>query len=97
MPVNLDGQTRTGETIELDDGSFIGATLKGCTLIYRGGGLPNFQALTLDGCSWTLSDAAHRTLLMLHIMEESGKGMLQQMLDASKKSLEDGKVAMPRH
>ena len=38
--MNLDGQRRTDELIELDGGSFVDATLTRCRLVYRGGSLP---------------------------------------------------------
>jgi hypothetical protein len=36
VAVNLDGQTRQDETIEMDGGSFTGAQLIRCRLVYRG-------------------------------------------------------------
>ena len=67
-PVNLDGQTRTAEPIELDNGSFVGATLIDCELVYAGGGMPNLHRATLRGCRWRITGAARNGLLMLEII-----------------------------
>lgn len=66
--INLDGQTRCNQEIEVDAGSFVGATLNRCLLIYRGGKLPNFSGLTVNDCRWSFQGTALNTLLMLALM-----------------------------
>ena len=65
VAMNLDGQTRQDETIEMDGGSFTGAQLIRCRLIYRGGAIPLIGNLTLTESVWEFRDAAATTLVML--------------------------------
>lgn len=67
-PTNLDGQIRSEQEIVIDDGSFVGAILTRCILIYRGGGLPNFERVQIIDCQWNFTDAAARSLGMLSII-----------------------------
>ncbi len=80
MPVNLDGQTRHDETIEMDGGSFTGAQLIRCRLIYRGGPIPHIPNLTLTECTWDFRDAASTTLVMLSAIGRVNPSWASQLL-----------------
>ena len=80
MPVNLNGQTHSDETIEMDGGSFIGAELIRCRLIYRGGDIPFIGNLTLTESTWDFRDAAAKTLVMLSAIGRANPEWARQLL-----------------
>ena len=80
MAVNLDGQTRQDETIEMDGGSFTGAQLIRCRLIYRGGPIPYIGNLTLIESVWDFRDAAATTLVMLSAIGRVNPSWASQLL-----------------
>lgn len=63
-PPNIDGRARSDEEIEIDGGSFVGATLIRCTLVYRGGPFPNLERVRIIDSRWAFKGAAKRTLVM---------------------------------
>jgi hypothetical protein len=86
--MNLDGQSRADETIELDGGSFAGATLTRCRLVYRGGTLPVLTGLTLIDPTWDFRDAALHALTMLTLIGRLNRAWAQQLLTASEASIQ---------
>ncbi len=89
MPVNLDGQTRHDETIETDGGSFNGAQLIRCRLIYRGGPIPHIPNLTLTECTWDFRDAASTTLVMLSAIGRVNPSWASQLLSGADSRLQN--------
>ena len=88
MAVNLDGQTRQDETIEMDGGSFTGARLVRCRLVYRGGPIPHIGNLTLIDCVWDFSDAAATTLVMLSAIGRVNPAWASQLLTGANSRLQ---------
>jgi hypothetical protein len=86
--VNFDGQTRQDETIEMDDGSFIGAKLIRCRLVYRGGPMPHIPNLTLIDSTWDFRDAASTTLVMLAAIGRVNPSWASQLLTGADKRLQ---------
>ena len=89
MPVNLNGQTRYDETIEMDGGSFIGAQLIRCRLIYRGGDIMLIGNLTLTESNWDFRDAAVKTLVMLSAIGRVNPRWASELLIGADKRLQD--------
>ena len=87
--MNLDGQSRADEVIELDGGSFVDATLTRCTLVYRGGPLPKVAGLTLSEPTWDFRDGALYTLAMLARIGRLNTAWVQQMLTAKEAAIQD--------
>jgi hypothetical protein len=92
--MNFDGQPFADRSVEMDGSSFIGATFTRCTLIYRGGALPNIAGSTHVESHWSFADAAANTLLFWAYIEagqaEGAKGLLErarQALQANLKTL----------
>jgi hypothetical protein len=88
--MNLDGQSRAGGEIELDGGSFVGATLTGCVLVYRGCELPDFTNVTMERCSWAFRGAATSTLCMFAIIKIADPEQANDLL--ARASAQVGKV-----
>jgi hypothetical protein len=86
--MNLDGQRRTDELIELDGGSFVDATLTRCRLVYRGGALPVVAGLTLSDPTWEFRDAALRGLTMLTLIGRLNTAWVQQLLTANEPTIQ---------
>jgi hypothetical protein len=59
------GQTLADTTVELDGNEFVDCTIERCTLVYRGGGLPSFRGGRVHDCTFSLQDAADRTVELL--------------------------------
>jgi hypothetical protein len=85
----LDGQTRHDETIEMDSGSFMGAQLIRCRLIYRGGPMPHIANLTLTECTWDFRDAASTTLVMLSAIGRVNPSWASQLLTGADNRLQN--------
>lgn len=79
MP-NYDGATLEGQTLEADGSSFVGATLTKCTLVYRGGLLPNLANAVFHDSGWSFSDAAGRTLVLWALIEANSPPQVPQAL-----------------
>ena len=88
MAVNLDGQTRQDETIEMDGGSFTGAQLIRCRLVYRGGTIPLIGNLTLIESVWDFRDAAATTLVMLSALGRVNPSWATQLLAGANSRLQ---------
>jgi len=86
--MNLDGQSRTEEVIELDGGSFVGATLTRCQLVYRGGALPLVAGLTLNEPTWDFRDAALGGITMLTLIGRLNTVWVQQVLTANEPTIQ---------
>ena len=96
MALNLDGQTRADKDIETDGGSFAGATLKRCRLIYRGGRLPSIGGLTVDDCSWDFRDAALNTMHMLAIIGMTDPETAQEIFERADAQIR-AEIERPAH
>lgn len=78
--INLDGQCRSDQEIVVDGGSFVGATLNRCLLVYRGGPIPNVSGLRINDCQWSFEGVALNTLLMLCLLRWGHPEKVEELL-----------------
>ena len=68
---HVTGQTFTGQRVLLDGSQFDGCTFTACQIVYRGG-KTRITNCTIQGCRFTLEDAAIDTLRFLSELYKCG-------------------------
>lgn len=96
-PVNYDGKTATQEKIVVDGGSFVHAHLIQCTLIYRGGKVPNLAACHTENCTWSIEDKALNTLLFIAYLEKGQPQSAAELLEKIRRDVLSMLNRLPEH
>jgi len=71
----------TDLTEVLDGNSYERCAFFRCTLVYRGGAIPQIRHCTFEGCRLVWDDAAERTINFLRGLHEGMDAMGKQIVD----------------
>jgi hypothetical protein len=77
--------TTFNDSIEVLDGNvYDRCVFNRCRIVYSGGALPMLNSCQFNDCTWTLGEAAERTLIFLrllyHGMGPGGKALVDETL-----------------
>ena len=89
------GQEFKGTTEEIDGNVYEQCRFTDCTLVYRGGAIPQLRGCNIERCVWLWSDAALRTIGFLRgiysAMGPGGRKIVDEVVAEIHKPFRDGK------